>query len=51
MMAATTKTMPMPNMAGKKCNLPAGGARAQNVVSKGGLPTRPSGMNANVGKK
>lgn len=46
-----TTTMAAANMAGKKCNLPAGGPRVTNVVSKGNLPTRPSGMNGNMGPK
>lgn len=48
-MSAKTTTMKMPNLQGKKCNLPAGGARAGNVQSKSGLPTRPSGANTNFG--
>ena len=38
----------MPNM-DKKVALPAGGARAGNVQSKPGLPTKPSGTNTNFG--
>lgn len=49
-MAATTKTMgPVYN--DKKVKLPAGGARAGNVISKSGLPTKPSGSNTNLGPK
>lgn len=46
-----TQNIKMPDMSGKKNMLPAGGARVGNVVSKPGLPTRPSGMNHNGGKK
>ena len=48
-MAAETKTMG-PTFNDKKTMLPAGGARAGNVVSKGGLPTKPSGANTNLRK-
>lgn len=44
-----TNCMPMKTQDGKKCNLPAGGARVGNVQSKSGLPTKPSGANTNVG--
>ena len=44
-----TQTMGMQSQAGKKCVLPAGGARVGNVVNKPGLPTKPMGSNGNVG--
>ncbi len=39
------------NVGQKKCTLPAGGGQVKNVVSKGNLPTRPSGANNNMGGK
>lgn len=47
-MAATTKGMG-PVFNDKKTNLPAGGARVGNVISKGGLPTKPAGKNHSCG--
>lgn len=48
-MAATTKTMGLSNVSGKKNTLPAGGPRVQNVISKGGLPTAANGQNHSCG--
>jgi hypothetical protein len=46
-----TTNMKMPDIGNKKCMLPAGGKRVQNVKSKSGLPTSPSGSNTNFGSK
>ena len=48
-MAATTKGMGPVFSGEKKTMLPAGGARAGNVVSKSGLPTKPAGKNHSFG--